>query len=364
MLKKIKLTNYFVICITLAFLLIFSGCTATTVNPVNQEGNDNTPQSEEKTSTEVQSEENVSDEPFEIIFMDRPAPLTLELHETRKITESNKHVIGKLPMTGPAYLKNFRIQPTYFTANGKVEAHFEFANTSNEPILLNDDSICFVRLDNEGNNISGSKLQGEPIVVQPNEIKNLVVTATDLKSMFVFVSIGDMRDLTYYFENPNIYTESITDAKPHNDSDAANLIISEKYHVVGTKNSKAQVIESKMVQNEKIGSLNKPTEGSLLLVKVRVANSTDNKMTISSITEYSAFLNDNFEPFDMNTFQISKDDLNVLGENALPEEIAPHTLAEGYIPVIIEDFNKTVKTEIVTNLGKINLVYIEKYTPW
>jgi hypothetical protein len=104
------------------------------------------------------------------------------------------------------------------------------------------------------------------------------------------------------------------------------------------------------VDNEKIGPIDKGN-GFLALVKVKIANTTGEVMTVDKILSDGAGENVTFKP----------EDLAVLGEKALPSTIKPNTIVEGWIPFRVGDGREGYGIVIYTSHGRFVLNSINTY---
>src|SRR5690606_7649691 len=97
--------------------------------------------------------------------------------------------IGGTSMLTPVYYENVRYWIREFTRNPS-KLVIDIGNTGSETIVIDDSNIEFSILDDEGNNIAGSKVQGAPVSISPGEIKRVVVTARNPDAGYVHFEFG------------------------------------------------------------------------------------------------------------------------------------------------------------------------------
>jgi hypothetical protein len=120
--------------------------------------------------------------------------------------------------------------------------------------------------------------------------------------------------------------------------------------VIGNGDAKVMAVGVLPVDNDKIGPIDKGN-GFLALVKVKIANTTGEVMTVDKILSDGAGENVTFKP----------EDLAVLGEKALPSTIKPNTIVEGWIPFRVGDGREGYGIVIYTSHGRFVLNSINTY---
>jgi len=258
----------------------------------------------------------------------------------------------------PVYHDTFRYQIREFTRNPS-RLVIDIGNTSETTLVITDDNLYFSIFDSEGNNCAESKVQGSPVSIAPGEVKRVVVTAQNPDAGVVLLEFGGMNyslSNPYYRALPNEESD-IVNTKPYShgyviyDDEGNPYYMAEvSREVVG--NGKAKIMAEGVlpVENEKIGPIDKG-DGFLTLVKVKIANTTDEEMAINKILSNGAGENATF----------TTGDLAVLGEKALPSTIKPHTIVEGWIPFRVGDGREGYSIVIYTSHGGFVLNSVNTY---
>ncbi|HOK44249.1 MAG TPA: hypothetical protein PLD49_11390, partial [Thermoclostridium caenicola] len=187
--------------------------------------------------------------------------------------------------------ETFRYQIREFTKH-PARLVIDIGNTGNEPLVITDENMWYSILDYEGNEIAGSKLQGAPVSIAPGEIKRVVLTAQNPDAGLVFLELGG---LSYTLDEPMFFPVlddalDVDDTSPYykygftiNDDNGEPFIISmHPMQVIGNGRAKMVGCGLMVVENERIGPVDKG-DGFLALVKVRIANTSDEVMTIDRL---------------------------------------------------------------------------------
>jgi len=291
---------------------------------------------------------------IEIIPMKELPDLTMEPQEPY-----NQYEVVWTPTLSPVYHKNFRYQIREFT-RGPSRLVIDIGNTGSETIVITDDNFYFSILDAEGNECAESKVQGAPVSIAPGEIKRVVVTAQDPDAGLVFLNFGgeDYTILCPYFHAFPHEEADIVDTRPntrdgyvvYDDEGNPFCIADMAGEVIG--NGKAKIMAEGVlpIENERIGPVDRGS-GFLALVKVKIANTTDEVMTIDKLLSNGAGEGIIFAP----------SDLAVLGELALPSVIEPHSIAEGWVPFRVGDGREGYGIVFYTSHGGFVLNSVNSY---
>jgi hypothetical protein len=256
----------------------------------------------------------------------------------------------------PVYHDTFRYQIREFEMARLV---IDIGNTGSKTLVITDANLYFSILDTEGNQVAGSKVQGAPISIAPGEVKRVIVTAKNPDAALVHMDIdGVGYTLSTPFDRPLPHEEAdIINTKPYKDGyvfyDDAGLpytMAETAGEVIGNGDAKVMGIGVLPVDNEKIGPIDKGN-GFLALVKFKIANTTNEEMTIEKILSNGA---------GENVFLTPKD-LAILGDKALPSTIKPNTIVEGWIPFRVGDGREGYSVAIYTSHGRFVLHYINRY---
>jgi len=141
------------------------------------EGNvaaNNQAEADEKKSddNDEKTQKDLKNNIVELIPMEQLPELTLE--PKRPYTEEETYGFGGVPMLTPVYHENFRYQIREFR---DAYLSMDIGNTGNETLVIDDENLRFTIMDEDGNEVAGSKVQGAPVHIAPWEIKRVVVTA-------------------------------------------------------------------------------------------------------------------------------------------------------------------------------------------
>ncbi|MFA5537015.1 MAG: hypothetical protein WDA53_07590 [Bacillota bacterium] len=310
---------------------------------------------EEKSEAEDKEEGERETKAIKIIPMAELPELTME--PQTPFTEDEMSSAGNSFMLTPVYFDAFRYQIRKFTANPSMLV-IDIGNTSDETIRIRDENLGYSLCSRDGDEISGSKLQNAPISIPPGEIKRVVLTAAHGDAKFVYIDINGVETSTSY--PYHIEECTISDASPYdnyssvfktNDNDGLEFMVaSYPKELIGNGKFKAMVSGLTVVENEKIGPLEKG-EGFIALVKIKMANTTDEKMKIEKLISSSEWIMTEF----------GEEELAVLGKEGLPLSIEPNSIVEGHVPVRIGKGNHAYAAIFYTNLGNFLFENIQGY---
>ncbi|HOQ76907.1 MAG TPA: hypothetical protein PK369_10125 [Thermoclostridium sp.] len=262
-------------------------------------------------------------------------------------------------MLTPVYHETFRYQIREFTKH-PARLVIDIGNTGNEPLVITDENMWYSILDYEGNEIAGSKLQGAPVSIAPGEIKRVVLTAQNPDAGLVFLELGG---LSYTLDEPMFFPVlddalDVDDTSPYykygftiNDDNGEPFIISmHPMQVIGNGRAKMVGCGLMVVENERIGPVDKG-DGFLALVKVRIANTSDEVMTIDRLITSGGGLWVDF----------TEEDMALLGEKGLPYTIEPFTIVEGWVPFRVRDGRDGHGIAFYTSHGGFQLGDLQTY---
>jgi len=256
----------------------------------------------------------------------------------------------------PVYHDTFRYQIREFEAARLV---IDIGNTGSKTLVITNGNLYFFIMDTEGNDIAGSKVQGTPISIAPGEVKRVVVTAENPDASVVYMDIDGVGYSLCSPSYPALPHEEadIVNTKPYKYGEVIHDEEGRPYNmarmageVTGNGEAKVMAVGVLPVDNDKIGLIDKGN-GFLALVKVKIANTTGEVMTVDKILSDGAGENVTFKP----------EDLAVLGEKALPSTIKPNTIVEGWITFRVGDGREGYGIVIYTSHGRFVLNSINTY---
>lgn len=303
---------------------------------VNVEQNINEVQQEDNTTNSVDGSinEEANGEPsgqiVEILPISGPKPLHLEPREPVRPVDIQQRY--GTPTVAPIYGEDWRLQVVSFKGN---TATFEVGNTGSTNLVIDDSKMTYILFDVGGKNISGSHIEGGSVTIAPNEVKTVTIKAKDSRAVSILLNINGFET---YLEDIS-KGEKIVDNKPYTapmeDSerriDTMPEVLRVQSHNVVSGNGKFKYVAEgvQLTENDNIGPLEKSKrydDAMLPLVKVKVANTSNEDMTITEIRE-TFFLTDATGGID-----IPLDAIQALGDSGLPLTIEAGEIAEGYVP--------------------------------
>ncbi|MBB6215098.1 hypothetical protein HNQ80_001187 [Anaerosolibacter carboniphilus] len=379
MLYKINRRTIITWFLLILILLLVAGCaqkvdnqnkkTDTTVSENSEKSVDNTSNTNNKQeSKEASKEVEKTIETFEPLkFVNTPLPFDLEPHRT--ITPLGNEIRNAGPSRiGTFYGDGFRFQIIGFQNNVTT---IKFANIGSETITLTDESIKYIVYSNGGENISGTKLTGAPISIEPNQTKDLQVSFTDPRTVYLRFNIKDT--ITEIRIRSSLQDKPISDVTPLV-SDRSNMtdggitpegkegpvpVTYASLEIVGNGYTKFQVLGIQYTGNDTIGKLSKPEKGMLALAKVRLANTSNeeisiNQVVIRSISGKGITVEET----------LSKEDMQkALGDKGLPTSIKPQSIVEGFVPFVFNDSLEVTMIGIETNKGSMAIRHLDSFPP-
>jgi len=293
------------------------------------------------------AEKDTGDSIIELIPKMQLPDLNMKPQESFSVEEA---VGFRTAILTPVYHDTFRYQIREFT---KARLVIDIGNTGSKTLMVTDANLYFSIFDIEGNEAAESKVHGSPISIAPGEVKRVVVTAENPEASAVCINIdGISYTLGGPFYRALSHEEAdIVNTKPYKhgyviyDEEGHSYTMAEMAgEVIGNGDAKVMAVGVLPVDNEKIGPIDKGN-GFLALVKVKIANTTSEVMTIDKILSDGAGANVTFTP----------EELAVLGEKALPSTIKPNTIVEGWIPFKVGDGREGYGIVIYTSHGRFVL---------
>lgn len=260
------------------------------------------------------------------------------------------------PVLTPVYLESFRYQIREIR---DAYLAMDIGNTGSETLVITDENLRFSILDEEGNESAGSRVQGAPVQIAPGEIKRVVVTAENPEAGFLFVDIGG---LSFSIINPIFRplgneAKGIDDTTPYHKSEYTMEYNGITYiesrwpmQVVGNGKAKIMGCGLMVVENEKIGPIVRGDDGFIALVRVKLANTSDEVMNIDKISIVR----------ESETIDVYEKDLAVLGDKALPFTISPYSIVEGWVPFKVRE-GEYHGIILYTNFGGYILADLQGY---
>lgn len=274
------------------------------------------------------------------------------------LTEEQDSGKTGMNMIATNYGDGFRIVPIHYESNTLgAYAEFEFYNATDKPQTLTAENLQFI-YDRGYGDFADSHLANAPVTVQPKsktvlrvntsypEATSIQIKYRGTDSFFDFNNSGPwIKDVTplsadeiYVMDNSYVETLALHDVK-------------------GSKNFKIEPLGTVLVQNKQIGPLKKEAKGALGLVKVRIANTSNQQIKISRLIAGSMDFNTgNFHSIDYPLNALSQ-----LGCKPLPTTIAPKTIVDGYLPFYLKDGNHVAAVYAETNVEDFQITSIETY---
>ena len=290
----------------------------------------NTSKSDKKEAGEKENKNDDEKENIiELIPMAQLPDLTLDPQPS--ITRDDMY--GTQFLLFPVYHDTFRYQIREYRLAHLV---IDFGNTGSETLVITDEDLYFSILDSEGKECAGSKVHGAPVRIAPGEIKRVVVTAEHPEAGFVFFNVGGQR---YTLTSPMYRAlpheqKDIVDTTPYKRATQEGVVDGMPYvvalkpmEVIGNGKAKAMGSGLMVVENKKVGPIECGDEGFIVLVRVKIANTSNETMNIDKLILTHA---------DDKVDVLREEDLAALGDKALPFTIKPHSIAEGWVPIKVE----------------------------
>lgn len=300
-------------------------------------------------------------EESEILFRNSPWPLSLLPHEPLSVV-ADVRKNGVFSFVGPHYHDGWRFQ-FMSQKRGKTGTGIvlEFANTGNRSIVLTNDNLELFIPHSPASKV-GSSLQNSPLTLQPGEVKTLNIVSPNPSASGLRIHIGDYSQTARFerFEDPIINTRPFF--APRELIGPAEQPISRKtMEVTGNGKFKYQPMGIQYTSNKALGKLLQPENGMLLLLKVRLANTSVESMHIYHFTIGSRNSNANKPSLE---YVFTPEELRIsLKEWALPTEIPAQTIVEGYIPFLFQDTNKYLYILAESNLGNFEFRNMDSFLP-
>ena len=297
---------------------------------------------------------NEKDNIIELIPMAQLPDLTLDPQPS--ITRDDMY--GTQFLLFPVYHDTFRYQIREYRLAHLV---VDFGNTGSETLVITDEDLYFSILDSEGKDCAGSKVHGAPVRIAPGEIKRVVVTAKHPEAGFVFFNVGGQR---YTLTSPMYRAlpheqKDIVDTTPYKRATQEGVVDGMPYvvalkpmEVIGNGKAKAMGSGLMVVENKEIGPIRAGDKGFIALVRVKIANTSNETMNIDKLLLSHA---------DDKVDVLRKEDLAALGDKALPFTVEPQSIVEGWVPLKVESGHHFYGVNIYSNLGIFIIGDIQGY---
>ncbi|MCM3473578.1 hypothetical protein [Brevibacillus borstelensis] len=284
--------------------------------------------------------------------------IDLESHVPMSL-EILKEKLNGLPMVGPTYAQHWRVQPVMFERKSSgIFAVLEFANTGSKDLTINSTNVFFVRFNGiEGGDIAKSSVENGSVTIKPNKVKRVTVQSSNPEVSMLYLSLDGVNRQYYFPREENL----INDAKPFDRKSTFPFPMAlYLFELEGNGKFKYQTQELIMTDNAQFGPLKKSDGKMLLLVKLRLANTSAEKMVINEIKVGSSRVNSSFDFWKI----LKAKDFTSLGDKALPMNIEPYSIVEGYVPVLYRDGSESISFGVDSNFGKFVVAGIERYSPF
>ncbi len=380
------------LCLLVSCIIIFCSCTNSNFSNLPEESNTETSgntvlDSEEIASDELDNivqdkNEDVSDETVlnsptedpkvpsdnikkiptakleEILPIHGPKPLHMEKRDPMDWHEiQQKH---GAPTIAPIYGEGWRIQVVKIEGNNAV---FEFGNLSNSDIVIDNNALRYILYNNGATNISGTHVVNGPVIIAPNEVKTVTLKASHTMAKRIFLTINgqktylDNRDEGENFSDITPYTAPIDDYSRRNMLMPEIIEVRASHLVSGDGKFKFLAEGVHLTDNKTIGPLKRPDrpDGMLVLVKIKIANTSDEDMTIYEIRRTIA------QTTGMDSKDLPLEAVEALGDLALPLTIRAGEIVEGYVPFAFIGSQYIHSLVFETTLGPFVLGDIEQY---
>ncbi|MHB1651549.1 MAG: hypothetical protein ACYCVD_03615 [Desulfitobacteriaceae bacterium] len=329
----------------------------------------NTHQNHEPALTNVLSKEETSSghdlaralEASNTLLRNSPWPLNLFPHEPLSaIADARKNFVFSL--VGPHYHDGWRIQ--FIRQNRSITGSvviLEFANTGAKNIILSGDNLELF-IPNSPLNSAGSSLQDSPVTIRPGEIKTLNIVSSNSLASGLRIRIGDYSRTVRFerFEGPILNTRPFF-APRELIGPAGQPITRKTMEVTGAGKFKYQPMGIRYTSNKACGKLLQPEGGMLLLLKVRLANTSLEPMFINRFTigSWDSKSNKPSQEYVL----IPQDLRTALKEWSLPTDIPAQTIVEGYVPFFLKDSNEYLYILTESNLGNFEFRNMDSFLP-
>lgn len=346
--KILKFIGAMTICLSVPVILM--GCNDTTAKPTTQTG-----QVQENTQIQEPSVE------ADIPEVEEPEKEPVAVEESKKLSDlvqiSKDPYVKPLeemldrPVTPENSMGGYRAYP-FISDKGFAyqvismepkKLVVDIGNTGNSPFTVDLNNLSFAVYDFSGNNISGSKIEGGTIVINPGEVERIVLTATHESSVNVDVTINGA---PLQIQCSSEFGEDITDTRPFDGESPLFLdqpvpVIEFAGRVTGNDKFKAVSKGVIILEDQSFKGLPKLyTDGAYVLVNVKFANISNEPIELKTIRG----VNYNPTTDDYEVYEVQSETLDYLGEFALPMTISPNTIVEGYIPAVLvgNDYNSNM----------------------
>lgn len=292
----------------------------------------------------------------ELIFLEHAPSITFDEHEP--IKEQQLFAKAELPQLGPLYHEKFRMLPIFYSNDGNsVYAEIEFANISDEDIVINNDVMAFSIIYGV-EDVANSQIDGGEVVVKPGEKEIIRVKAERGATGMVFNLYGVQH--SYIFSKAHL--GRIEDVEPLDERGTTDGDLSVRSLLWANGNGKLKYMATEvgLLANKSIGTM-QAEDGQLLgVLEVTLANTSDETLTVNKVETGYFDASSDF----IFVHEVKDDDFAALGELGLPSSVPPKSIVAGYIPFYLDNINYSYFMGIDTNLGYLNFNSIETFSYW
>ncbi|MDG5786751.1 hypothetical protein QA612_04550 [Evansella sp. AB-P1] len=263
---------------------------------------------------------------------------------------------GALPMLTPLYRDSFRMIFVEKIATSEItEATFEIANTSTTPITISDENLYFDLSDFNDSESVISSIIDSPITIDPNDSKKVTVSTEAESVNTIYLNYDNLHLPFFLTDSPR---EFISDSTPLRTSSMPQA--TRMGAIVGDGKIKYQITEVLLTNNKTLGSIRLNEEGTIILLKLRVANTTDETLIMDYFSLCSSVIEENEITCKQ---EIDVAELEYLEVDTLPTSIEPNTIVEGYVPAAIYDPIQVSILSIKNNISDIDAYHIGTLAP-
>lgn len=268
----------------------------------------------------------------------------------------------------PTYEKNFGYQITHLE---KLYVEVEIVNTGNSTLNVNNDTLGFVLYNQDGTNVSGSQILEGKGPLKPGEKRLVKVSASNPNTSIFTVALNGRENGQTLAQG--IVTKFAGDA-PMSDTTPLSVPYESNYYITGweglpkdewiltptyngliTGNGKIKVqsLGIKILENQSINGLPqlKDSTGGYVLVQYRLANTSNEVMTIDEILLSSIYPDIKDRSNDTSISLQANSEIFKELELAVPSVVKPNSIVDFYLPATYPTSDYLAAITVKTNLG-------------